>query len=354
MTTRSAGAAPGLLVLSVLPLLGLACGGHTHEEPWRAGGAGGAASAATAQAGNAGVSGWAGLGGGAYGGAPPVGPCDDEHAPLAIDAARPGRMPNPSSVGLPNSAWYSPAAEVVVDEVTHLTWQRAPREGSLSRLEAERYCDQLVLAERSDWRLPTRLELVSLVDFTVRPSIDAAAFPNTPADWFWSASYLALNDASAWAIDYSKGSAFVRAIESPAQVRCVSGDPRPRPNFDPGPGVVSDRVTGLLWQADVDPLEKLSFDEATRHCASLVLGGRCDWRAPSVNELQTLLNERRIEPALDTEAFPNTPVTLHWSSSPAAGTEDEAWLVSFETGEAKTDTRAWERPVRCVSPASHD
>jgi hypothetical protein len=95
-------------------------------------------------------------------------------------------MPNPANVvGLPNPSNYTVDEEndVVFDNVTGLLWQRTVP--SVQGTLPSTYCKTLVLAGHDDWRLPSRIELVSIVDFTrVDPAIDVNAFPNTPIGLF--------------------------------------------------------------------------------------------------------------------------------------------------------------------------
>ena len=61
----------------------------------------------------------------------------------------------------------------------------------------------------SDWRLPTRSELISLVDYGVAypgPTIDATWFPNTVQSWYWSSSPYVGISVSAWYVDFYDGS----------------------------------------------------------------------------------------------------------------------------------------------------
>jgi hypothetical protein len=45
------------------------------------------------------------------------------------------------------------------------------------------------LAGRDDWRLPSAVELQSIVDYGhSAPSIDSTVFPNTPAAVFWTST----------------------------------------------------------------------------------------------------------------------------------------------------------------------
>ena len=111
-------------------------------------------------------------------------------------------MPNPASLpGLPHPANYDTSTPgVVTDKVTGLMWQRSVDPGTYTWADAKTYCANLALAGFSDWRLPTRIELVSLLDFTVAsgPMIDVSAFPDTPNTNFWTSSRVTGIATQAW------------------------------------------------------------------------------------------------------------------------------------------------------------
>jgi len=133
-----------------------------------------------------------------------------------------------ASAGLPNPSSYTvdDVNDVVLDNVTGLTWQRTVDGSAYTWAGAGTYCDNLDLGGYSDWRLPTRIELGSLVDFTVKqPCIDGNAFPNTLsiAFWtFWTSTADAANVGfDAWAIGFDYGRPFQYPLANKYQVRCV-------------------------------------------------------------------------------------------------------------------------------------
>lgn len=94
---------------------------------------------------------------------------------------------------------YEVTANTVQDNFTGLTWQRVVPNGTFTRAEAITFCNNLVLAGASDWRLPHIKELVSIIDATRGdPSIDTAAFPNTPNEGFWSTTPSSGNANQGW------------------------------------------------------------------------------------------------------------------------------------------------------------
>lgn len=128
-------------------------------------------------------------------------------------------MPNPASTGLPNAASYTTNGDgTVTDNVTGLIWQGTVDPGSYTQAQAATYCANLGGA----WRLPTRLELVSLVDFTIAyPGlpINQTYFPNTPGAAFWTSSAYA--SGYAWFVAFDSGVSSADVVDSASKVRCV-------------------------------------------------------------------------------------------------------------------------------------
>jgi hypothetical protein len=134
-------------------------------------------------------------------------------------------MPNPTSAGLPNAQSYDTNSfvGVVIDQVTGLQWQRAVDEKSYSWEDAISFCRDLTFGG-GGWRLPTRIELVSLVDYTSpNPVIDMNAFPETPSDYFWTSSPFAGDATAAWNVNFKFSSGIVEKSDNnkPHRVRCV-------------------------------------------------------------------------------------------------------------------------------------
>lgn len=132
-------------------------------------------------------------------------------------------MPNPRNAGLPNQANYDTSVfGLALDKVTGLTWQRTVDDILLNWAEANSYCAAQTLATHTNWRLPTRIELISIIDYTQESrTIDTLAFPNAPADIFWTSSTSASSPLTAWAVDFSTGSTSGYAKNAQRRVRCV-------------------------------------------------------------------------------------------------------------------------------------
>ena len=111
--------------------------------------------------------------------------------------------------------------ETVLDTTTKPTWQRVVAPQTYKWQSAKDTCKALVTAG-GGWRLPTVRELRSLIDFGHSdPAIDKMAFPNTPSQFFWSATAYSGSSSSAWGVSFSNGGSYGVGTTSACRVRCV-------------------------------------------------------------------------------------------------------------------------------------
>jgi len=108
---------------------------------------------------------------------------------------------------------------------------------------------------------------------------------------------------------------------------------------------VTDHKTGLVWQKADDGVAR-DFADATQYCTDLVLGGNADWRLPLLDELQTIVDYTRYNPAID----PVFTCDLYsvWSSTPLASNPASVWFVNFLDGYANRNSMSAVYAVRCV------
>lgn len=291
-------------------------------------------------------------------------------------------MPNPVGSGLPNEASYTDNGDGTVrDDVTGLVWQRESPDGNFTWTEAIDYCTGLSLGAFDDWRLPTRIEVTSVLDYTKSGSKWAAeAFPGAPGGFHKTASDWILtidqrgagagNDY-AWAFNMSDGivsNAYSKATA--ARIRCVHsegvGEGPSEPAVAPpnqytevATGEVRDNYTGLTWQSGFSA-DTMSWNEAVSYCRSLGLNGQT-WRLPSIREAATLVDEAEVAPSINSNIFPNTEYgarsnNWYWASHSAQGNASAAWAINFDdgftgfnsgsSGDWNYWTAAWARCVR--------
>jgi hypothetical protein len=127
------------------------------------------------------------------------------------------------TAGAPNLESYTPNGDgTVTDNVTGLIWQQSVPLNVYTWSEAIAYCPTLQLAGHDDWRLPSLVELFSIVDDgQANPSINSTYFPSTPVNYFWSSSPMAGSATNAWSVDFYDSNPTVNGISNPYSVRCV-------------------------------------------------------------------------------------------------------------------------------------
>ncbi len=137
-------------------------------------------------------------------------------------------MPNVQvdvAAGAPNPDGYTDNGDgTVTDKPTALVWQQtAPSSSAATQAAAVQYCATLTLAGYTDWRLPSFVELVSLLDFGVSsPTINTTYFPNAPATFFWSSTPYAGQAGSYWDVHFDGGYTFGDSGSSSGfYARCV-------------------------------------------------------------------------------------------------------------------------------------
>lgn len=139
--------------------------------------------------------------------------------------------------------------------------------------------------------------------------------------------------------------------------------------------VVKDDVYKLMWQDSyrkgmpMPPLiipsiedqnshdKPMTYAEAVRYCDDLNFAGFDDWRLPTVNELLSITDDTRFNPAIN-KAFKNVAYKTddkgekiygrYWSSTKYADDSSLAWDVHFVDGGSDWRYVSTRYFVRCV------
>ena len=109
---------------------------------------------------------------------------------------------------------------VVTDNVTLLEWQDDVSSTRMTWQESIDYCEALSLDE-GGWRLPTRKELVGIVDYGRKNPAINPTFENTVSRNYWSSTTVANNTSDAWGVYFYVGSQYDGAKTNNNYVRCV-------------------------------------------------------------------------------------------------------------------------------------
>ena len=303
-----------------------------------------------------------------------------------------GQMQDAASrAGVPwPSPRFEPAGETFIDLLTGLAWwhDANPAEFPLSWSEAFEFIAQMnqtAWGGHADWRLPNRRELRSLIDYGHhRPALP----PDLPArhvfqSWYWTSTTAAIHPDHAWYVDLAGGRMFYggkdqrymvwpvrgRSVTLPVtgQHRCFEtggkamacagtgqdGESRlgiawPSPRFVTVAEGVIDSLTGLVWYRPgrlknlengrpgrLKNLENGVNWEAALNCIAelnATLPPEQAWRLPNINELESLVDSDRDQPALpDAHPFLD-PGDVYWSSTTSVYEPDWAWALYLGKG----------------------
>jgi len=111
---------------------------------------------------------------------------------------------------------------------------------------------------------------------------------------------------------------------------------------------VKDNSTGLIWEQEPDR-EHDVWGASVARCTTKDVGGQKGWRAPSVDELKTLIDVSQHDPALPAgHSFTNIKSEIYWTATPHPTDDMVAWQISFFSGEPVTDQKSGTRRMWCL------
>lgn len=240
----------------------------------------------------------------------------------------------------------------VTDSVTGITWRRQAS-GVGDWAYAKSYCDTLSEPGVATYRLPTRIELVSLIDYgSLNAKLNEAAFPNANTKnryWTSTAGADPMQNSSYWTVGLDcvtsgacsltdpgfngVGATAGYHLGNPGRALCVlveRSPPPPPPLVAPPNGaVIEDARTKLMWRRTL-ATNDADWKGALAVCRSDPYAGYTDWRLPSIKELQTIVDDTKIKPALAWEGTGDVSV---WSSTPSPDFTTGAWVLFIQVGD---------------------
>jgi hypothetical protein len=113
----------------------------------------------------------------------------------------------------------------------------------------------------------------------------------------------------------------------------------------PADDVVLDRETRLVWTRDANIMKSPSnWLDANTQARELTVANRRGWRVPTIEELSTLIDVRRQNPALPNgHPFVGVQVSggndTYWTSTNHENPSGAAWFVNLSTGAVGLATK---------------
>lgn len=274
---------------------------------------------------------------------------------------------------------FSVADELVLDNLTGLEWLKNanPAEFPVTWQEALDYVALMNREKRAghtDWRLPNRRELRSLMAFEARkPALPAEhPFENVFLGWYWTSTTAAIHPGYAWYVHMEGARMFYgrkdqyylfwpvcgqgkNVLPATGQQKCYDtggnsipcsgtgqdgelqfGVSWPAPRFAVQQKTVLDRLTGLYWLQDAEAAAgTMNWGQALQYVKHLDVNlpeSSVAWRLPTINELESLVDCSQHTPALPSgHPFANVR-DVYWSSTTSFFEPDWAWALYFNKG----------------------
>ncbi|MEA2049456.1 MAG: DUF1566 domain-containing protein [Campylobacterota bacterium] len=115
-------------------------------------------------------------------------------------------------------------------------------------------------------------------------------------------------------------------------------------------GFVIDRTHNMMWQDTQDNIKILvSQTDAEKYCKNLALGGYSNWRVPTVDEYEYIINRKRDDEIMIDRSFRYILQDGYWTS-------DRTWrnfgrwgyYIYFKSGSAYYENRTYSKYIRCI------
>jgi hypothetical protein len=117
-------------------------------------------------------------------------------------------------------------AEIVVDNLTGLTWRSMLVAGTFAEADVEAECRKIT---GGPWRAPKRIELVTLLDYSrTSPFVDTTKFIDLSLDTVWTTSevrpFVAGPEQAYWVVNFGTGVVGPLKATTKARVLCVQAN----------------------------------------------------------------------------------------------------------------------------------
>lgn len=229
----------------------------------------------------------------------------------------------------------------ITDTVTGLMWQQVDG-GEMTFDKSVIYASDLVLGGYSDWRMPSILELNSLLNHDKNnPALNTVYFTATAAQYWWSGQKQVNDATKAWCANAGGGVGNHPISETISAggakkfhvraVRDISTPTTIATRFiDNKNGTTTDQLTGLIWQQI--PTDSMTWEQALITAENLVSGGSSQWRMPNIKELQSISEVSIYNPSISKTYFSGISTAWYWSSTSLANQSTRAWYLDNQFG----------------------
>lgn len=223
----------------------------------------------------------------------------------------------------------------ISDSITELMWEQIKSSDYKTWAGAFARCDNLILAGYSDWRLPSKRSLVSIINFDAfSPAINTDYFFNFGiGSSLWTSTVTEYNNRH-MVISVMFGNGYNNAATKLHKnhhlcVRDGQFTNQLQKSFtDNNDGIIQDNETELMWQKE--QTDTFDWNSAITYCENLSLSSFDDWRLPNIKDLESITEDVDFEIPVNSDYFPYSGQNKYWSSSTYQSDTTQAWFVDFK------------------------
>lgn len=119
--------------------------------------------------------------------------------------------------------------EAVLDRTTQLIWERSPSTSEITWSTAQTRCSLKSVGGQTGWRLPSFIELMTLIEPTLHQNSSLPALPpghpfhRIKAGPYWTSDTSPSEPAQAYAVDLLRADVALRQKDQPHPLWCVRG-----------------------------------------------------------------------------------------------------------------------------------
>ena len=88
----------------------------------------------------------------------------------------------------------------------------------------------------------------------------------------------------------------------------------------------------LCWQQGIMPGNSKNFEDAKNYCEELVLGNHDNWRLPTLQELESIIDYSFLGLVINKNIFKGTQNIHYWTITSYTGKPGFHWYINFEKG----------------------
>jgi len=103
--------------------------------------------------------------------------------------------------------------------------------------------------------------------------------------------------------------------------------------LDNGDGTITDLKTNLMWLNQKEYIALAPFDEAKEYCKSFNYNNHSDWRLPTKNEFNSIIDKKNYPAIISVFQLGKADIYLYWTQVKHKKLSDRIWVLELAGGK---------------------